>query len=249
MSLKQTFGTFMRSLLGLLATTSLVLAEDFSSPSCELVEGLREVSVAAVSDAVDQVTGRRGYMSHDMRPISRERASFVGPAATTLLQPSLKATDPAAMQEALQAIDQAAEGSVIVVVVEDNLDITGIGGLMATTCHARGLAGAVIDGAARDVDEINALGFPVFSKSISPATCIGRYAAVGKNIPVQCGGVPVNPGDIIVAGTDGVVVVPKAKAADVLRIAQQIDETEARMVPMIRELKSILKAVEHFQRM
>ncbi|MGQ9656171.1 MAG: RraA family protein, partial [Thermodesulfobacteriota bacterium] len=106
---------------------------------------------------------------------------------------------------------------------------------MATACKARGLAGAVIDGAARDVDEIEALEFPVFSRSITPATSVGRYVSVGKNIPVQCAGVTVNPGDLIVGGSDGVVVVPRDKAAQVLEIAQKIDEKEAQMVPMIKE--------------
>lgn len=120
---------------------------------------------------------------------------------------------------------------------------------MSTACKARGLAGAVIDGAARDVDEIKQLGFPVFCRSITPATSVGRYVSVGKNMPVQCAGVTVNPDDIIVGGTDGVVVVPREKAAEILEIAQKIDEKERKMVPMIQELKSIIKAVEKFKRL
>jgi regulator of RNase E activity RraA len=68
-------------------------------------------------------------------------------------------------------------------------------------------------------------------------------------MPVTCAGVTVNPDDIIVAGTDGVVVVPRSKAGEILRIAQKIDEKEAKMVPMIQELKSIMKAVEKFKRL
>jgi regulator of RNase E activity RraA len=147
------------------------------------------------------------------------------------------------------AIDEAEPGSVLVIVVEESLDISGIGGLMSTACKARGLAGAVIDGAARDVDEIEEMRFPVFSRSIIPSTSVGRYVSIGKNIPVQCAGVTVNPGDIIVGGSDGVVVVPRDKAGQVLEIAQKIDEKESKMVPMIKEYKSILKAVEKFKRL
>jgi regulator of RNase E activity RraA len=244
-----THNTFAFFWIASLTISGLALAEDYSSSKSELIAGFRRVTVASVSDAVEQVTGRRGYLSHDMRPLSRERAKIVGPAVTTLLQPSLEADAPTAMQQALLAIDEAEAGSVLVVVVEENLDITGIGGLMATTCHARGLAGAVVDGAARDVDEINDLGFPVFSRSISPATCMGRYTAVGRNMRVKCAGVTVNPDDFIVAGMDGVVVVPLAKATEVLKIAREMDEKEAKMVPLIQDLKSILKAVEHFGRL
>ncbi len=213
----------------------------------ELVAGFKDTTVASVSDAVDQVTGQRGFMYHDMRPLAK--AKVVGPAVTTQIRPSIKAGGPSGPNHMLLAIDEAAPGSVVVIVVEDGLDISGIGGLMATGCQARGLAGAVIDGAARVVDEINQLGFPVYCRSITPATSVGRYVSIGRNIPVTCAGVTVNPGDIIVAGTDGVVVVPMARAGEILRIAQKIDEKEAKMVPMIQELKSIMKAVEKFNRL
>ncbi len=231
----------------LLLMPTHLIAEQSDLSLSQLVAGFKATTVASVSDAVDQVTGQRGFMYHDMRPLAR--AKVVGPAVTTQIRPSIKATGASGPNHMLLAIDEAAPGSVVVIVVEDGLDISGIGGLMATGCQARGLAGAVIDGAARDVDEINRLGFPVYCRSITPATSVGRYVSVGRNMPVTCAGVTVNPDDIIVAGTDGVVVVPRAKAAEILQIAQKIDEKEAKMVPMIQELESIMKAVDKFKRL
>jgi 4-hydroxy-4-methyl-2-oxoglutarate aldolase len=213
----------------------------------QLIQGFMDTTVASVSDAVDQVTGQRGFMYHDMRPLAI--CKVVGPAVTALIRPSIKAGGPTGPNHSLLAIDEADPGSVVVIVVEESLDISGIGGLMATACKARDLAGAVIDGAVRDVDEILAMEFPVFSRSISPATSVGRYVSVAKNIPVQCAGVTVNPGDIIVAGTDGVVVVPRDMAEEILQKAKSFDENESKMVPMIKEYKSIIKAVEEFKRL
>jgi len=226
---------------------SVATAGDSDLPLTRLIEGFKKTTIASVSDAIDQVTGQRGFMYHDMRPLFK--AKVVGPAVTALIRPSIKASAPTGPNHSLMAIDEADPGSVLVIVVEESLDISGTGGLMSTACKARGLAGAVIDGAARDVDEIKQLGFPVFCRSITPATSVGRYVSVGKNMPVQCAGVTVNPDDIIVGGTDGVVVVPREKAAEILEIAQKIDEKERKMVPMIRELKSIIKAVEKFKRL
>ena len=225
----------------------LPAAEGADLTLAQLIEGFNKATLGSVADAVDQATGQRGFMVHDMRPLFK--AKVVGPAVTALIRPSIKATEPQVQNHSLMAIDEAAPGSVLVVVVEESLDISGIGGLMATACKARDLAGAVIDGAARDVDEITEMGFPVFSRSITSATSVGRYVSVGKNIPVMCAGVPVKPGDIIVGGSDGVVVVPRDKAAEILDIALKIDEKEAKMVPLIQEEKSILKAVQKFKRL
>lgn len=230
-----------------LLTPALLAAEGADLSLAQLIEGFKKTTVASVSDAVDQVTGQRGFMYHDMRPLFK--TNVVGPAVTALIRPSIRSISPTGPNHSLMAIDEADPGSVVVIVVEESLDISGIGGLMSTACKARSLAGAVIDGAARDVEEIEEMGFPVFCRSITPATSVGRYVSVGKNMPVQCAGVTVNPGDIIVGGSDGVVVVPRGKAAEVLDIAQKIDEKEIQMVPVIKELKSILKAVEKFKRL
>jgi len=156
--------------------------------------------------------------------------------------------EKATLFHALEMIDNAEPGEVGVIVVEDGLNIAGIGGLMATGAKSRNMAGMIIDGGVRDVDEITRLGLTVFGRSYTPATGVGRYVSVSFDEPVPCGGVTVKPGDIIVGGTDGVVCVPKEHAAEVLKAAQEIDVTEGNMVPVIKRLKSIQKAVQEFNR-
>jgi regulator of RNase E activity RraA len=148
----------------------------------------------------------------------------------------------------LDAIDAAPAGSVYVMVLPDGVDFAGIGGLMATAMKFRGLAGAVVDASIRDTPQIKRLQFPVFSRGIAPSTTINHYRFAGANVPVTCAGVRVNPNDIIVADEDGVVVVPRAKAAEVLKKAQQLDDTEHQMIPFIEKFRSIKQAVEKFGR-
>jgi regulator of RNase E activity RraA len=119
---------------------------------------------------------------------------------------------------------------------------------MATTAKVRGLAGAVIDGAVRDITEIRQIGLPVWSRRVSPATSVGRMVSVDKQIPVMCGGIEVRPGDYLVADADGVVVVPQAAAEQVVGFLKQYADKEARMVPIIQEKKSMLKALEIYNR-
>jgi 4-hydroxy-4-methyl-2-oxoglutarate aldolase len=137
---------------------------------------------------------------------------------------------------------------VYVMVVEDGLDYAGIGGLMSTAMKSRGLAGAVVDGGLRDSPQITKLQFPVFSRGIVPSTTVNHFRFAGKDIPVKCAGVTVNPNDIIVADMDGVVVVPQAKAAEVLKKAQDLDQSEHSMYPFIEKFKSIREAVAKFGR-
>lgn len=217
-------------------------------PADPLVAGFSKSTVASVSDAVDQVVGRRGYLSHDVRPFVPGR--FVGRAATALVKPASpeQATPALAVRHSVEMIDAASAGDVGVIVMEGSLDVAAIGGLMGTAAKARGMAGMVLDGAVRDIAELRALELPVYARSASPATAVGRYASVSKQVPVECAGVTVAPGDIIVAGEDGVVVVPKDRAAEVLKRAQEIDERETKMVPFIKEYRSLQKAIEVFNR-
>jgi len=211
-----------------------------------LIEGFRNVEVSSVADAMEQLYGQRAYMSHEMRPLFMTK--FAGPAVTVLMKKDEHKEGPPASQGMLDAIDSFGAGTVYVMVVENGADIAGMGGLMAGGMKARNWAGAIIDGTVRDTPQIRRLQFPVFSRGVSPATSINHYRFAGVNVPVTCAGVRVNAGDIITADDDGVVVVPKDKAADVLKKAQDLDFTEHSMMPFIEKFKSMKEAVAKFGR-
>jgi regulator of RNase E activity RraA len=211
-----------------------------------LLDGFRHVEVASVSDALEQLTGRKMYMSHHMRPIFPTK--FAGFALTVLLKKEAN-HDPSALDGMLAAIDRGSSNSVYVMVVEDGADIAGIGGLMGTAMSARNFSGAVIDGGVRDVAYLQKIGFPVYALGIVPSTSVTHYRFAGANIPVVCDGVAVNAADIIVADTDGVVVVPRASAAAALKLAQEMDFKEHSMYATIEKLKSIQEAVKQFGRL
>lgn len=217
-----------------------------ASSDAALLEGFRHVEVASVSDALEQLTGKKMYMTHRMRPIFTTR--FAGRALTVLLKKETN-KDPDALKGMLQAIDSGTANSVYVMVVEDGADIAGMGGLMGTAMAARNFSGAVIDGGVRDTAYLQKIGFPVYALGIVPSTSIGHYRFAGSNIAVTCDGVPVNPNDFIVADSDGVVVVPTSVAPEVLKLAQEMDFKEHSMYAHIERLKSIQEAVAKFGRL
>ena len=229
--------------VGVVGSVAWVLAQP---ADISLVDGFRTVEVASVSDAMEQLYGQRAYMSHDMRPLSPVK--FAGPAVTVQLKKEEHKEGAAASQGMLDAIDASPAGSVYVMVLENGEDYAGIGGLMATAMKYRGFAGAVIDASVRDTPQIRKLQFPVFSRGVAPSTTINHYRVTGVNVPVTCAGVRVSPGDIITADEDGVAVVPQAKAADVLKKSQELDDTEHRMLPFIEKFRSIREAVKQFGR-
>jgi regulator of RNase E activity RraA len=211
-----------------------------------IIEGFRQVTTASVADAVDRVVRRPGFMTYEIKPV--RAAKIVGPAVTVLERQGLEPHPPT---HALQAIDGAQPGAIIVIGMEDpegSRNVAVWGGLMTTAAVTRELGGAVLDAGVRDVDEIRQAGFPVFSRTVIPSTTVGRYVTVEKDMPVVCGGVLVHPGDIVVGDADGVVVVPQSYAAEVLKVATDIEETERRMAEAIRRTGSILKALDEFAR-
>ena len=214
----------------------------------QIIEALAlpENSTGNIGDAIEEATGARGWMSADMKPIFDSRV--VGRAATVVLRPVLKNDARKYPNLALELLDQAPAGSVLVFVMQDGIDIAAMGNLMGTTAKVRGLAGAVIDGAVRDVAELRRIGFPVWSRRISPATSVGRMVGAEKQVPVKCGDILVNPGDYIVGDTDGVVVVPAAAAERVIELLKQYDDKESKMIPIIEKEKSMLKALEIYNR-
>jgi len=145
-----------------------------------LLEGFRHVEVASVSDALEQIAGRKMYMTHRMRPIFPTK--FAGFAVTVLLKKD-GSHDPNALTGMLAAIDHGGPNSVYVMVVEDGADIAGMGGLMGTAMASRNFSGAIVDGGVRDVAYLQKIAFPVYALGIVPSTSINHYRFAGANIP------------------------------------------------------------------
>ena len=219
---------------------------DQAKDEASLLDGFRHVEVASVSDALEQIAGKKMYMTHRMRPIFQTR--FAGYALTVSLKKEAN-HDPDALKGMLHAIDTGGPNSVYVMVVEDGNDIAGMGGLMGTAMAARNFSGAVIDGGVRDTAYLQKIGFPVYALGVVPSTSVSHYRFAGANIPLTCDGVPVSPGDIVTADLDGVVVVPKSFAPQVLKLAQEMDFKEHSMYAYIEKLKSIEEAVAKFGRL
>lgn len=210
-----------------------------------IVEGFMKVATASVADAVDKIAGSRGYMDYQIKPRISEK-KIVGPAVTIKEGPTDEFLPPT---HALDAIDESEPGSVIVIGIDGEPNVAVWGGLMTAGAEVNQLAGAVLDGGVRDIIEIRRdSDLQVFARSVSPGTTLGRFKTLDANVPVQCGGITVNPGDLIVGDLDGVVVVPKAHVEAVLEMATEIEEREAEQARLIRETRSLREGLAKYGR-
>ncbi|HEY45711.1 MAG TPA: RraA family protein [Anaerolineae bacterium] len=211
--------------------------------SKDIIEGLRSVTVASVTDALWEM-GISGHLSHEIKPVLP--AKMVGPAVTVYKEPTTERLPPTHI---LELIDSAEPGSVIVIAIDGYKDSATWGGLMTTGAVVNGLEGALLDGGVRDVEEIERdYSFPIFARSIHPAASVGRFKTVSSNEPVEIDGVLIRPGDVIMGDRDGVVVIPVDKAEECLKKALEIEAREREQTRHIQKTKSIREGLDKYQR-
>lgn len=211
----------------------------------ELVAGFRQVATASVSDAVDKIVGKCGFLPASIRPRTSEK-KIVGPAVTIIEDPTTEFLPP---QHALDAIDEAEAGSVIVISTNGQAEIALWGGLMTAGAVANKHEAAVLDGGVRDIVEIKKdFSFPVFSRTVSPGTTLGRLQTIASNVEIAMGSVIVNPGDIIVGDADGIVCVAREYAEEVLQMSLEIDARESEQARLIIESGSLREGLAKYGR-
>ncbi|OGL63947.1 MAG: hypothetical protein A3I72_06305 [Candidatus Tectomicrobia bacterium RIFCSPLOWO2_02_FULL_70_19] len=195
------------------------------------LERLLAFSTCQVADAIDKLK-IKGHMP-DIIMLSPDTDSRVaGPAHTVLMVPA-----GGAPAEKLPAhhVDAAPPGSVVVISSPPGVTTANWGGMMSTRARAMGLAGTVVDGRARDIEEHRALGYPVFARGVSIHGSGGYTMTASYGAPIACGGVAVRQGDIILGDINGVVAIPQERLGEVLAKTEELARIEEKMT---RELEA-----------
>lgn len=201
--------------------------ETIARPDAALIAGYERHDTAKVGDAM----GRYGVMDYEIKPIA-SGMRLLGPAVTVL-------TRPGDALYVARAADVAQPGDVIVIDAGGYKDVSIIGERIAYYMQEkRGVQGLLVDGAIRDVRGIRELGWPTFARAVTPRI-FGVQGPGAINVPISCGGVPVNPGDLIFGDDDGVVVVPLADVQRVLTLTDRHLEGELHRLDLVNQGMSL----------
>ena len=205
-----------------------------------IIERLLKLDTCAVADGMDRL-GLIGA-TYGVRPMWT-CPKIVGRAVTMKIKPV--GLDKPKHHLGTLPIDAAQPGDVIVIDNGGRPDASCWGGLLALAAKTKGISGVIIDGACRDIDESRDLGFPVYARGAVPMTARGRVMQESYNQEIEFAGVQVHPRDLVIADGSGVVIVPRATEEDVVREAEAVAATEARMAHGIRQGMSVLEVLEN----
>ena len=191
----------------------------------ETIDRYRALTTAQVSDALFRLGTKQGTMDAGIKPVVPD-VQAVGPAFTVK-------TYPGATHGSGLALQHAQPGDVVVIDGEGFDRSILWGGIFSAQAVKKGLAGTVIDGAVRDIDDVRELGYPLFARYVCPRA--GAFEQQAEmQIPITCAGALVNPGDLIIGDNMGVVAVPQARVEEVLAKAEEIREKEERIMAELR---------------
>jgi regulator of RNase E activity RraA len=190
------------------------------------------LSTANVSDGLDRA-GVAGT-PHGIGPLWDSCRKIVGPAATLKLV-AVGEAEESPVLGTLEAVKRGNPGDVLVIDQGGRMDVNSYGGVAGFTTRQFGLVGCVIDGVTRDIDEYKDLNLPVYGRGFIQQSIRNRCACAGYEIEVRLGGVPVRPGDLIMADENGVCVVPHKTMAEVLKFAQLFKSIEDTIVEQVRQ--------------
>ena len=194
--------------------------------SDEILDGFRKVSTIAIADALDSVLHIPGIV-HQLTPLD-DGVRFVGRAVTVHFVPTIEFADYHKFTST-EAAEETGKDDVLVLAA-GGLEQAIWGDQQASEAKRRELAGVIVDGYHRDTAQLRKIGLPVFSRGRNPAPVRGHGRREALNVPVSFCGIRIDPGDIIVADEDGIVVVASGKAEEVLRIATEIHVAELKVI-------------------
>jgi len=199
-------------------------------PKKAVVKKFEKYSTCNISDALDRLNLKSGIWGirsfYDCEKI-------VGTALTMRLTAEGMTKNKSHI--GADVIELGSEGDIIVIDNAGRLDQNCWGGILSVAAIQKGIEGVIIDGAFRDVDEVKELDYPIYARGVIPRTARGRFIQESYNKIIQCGGVQVRPGDVIMADENGVVVVPKEKVEEVLEVAKELLQKEKYIMNQLKK--------------
>ena len=215
---------------------------DLGMPEEELCQRYEAVFTAAVSDVLREMNYLYQALPHTIMPL-RDEMKVAGIAFTIKGSKNLDIVDE--MEQRAKMLEAIEPNSICVWDTSNDDESAQWGEIMTMASMKRGCRGAVVDGGIRDTDRILKLGFPVFSRYRTPNAMMGRFRMIGYQVPVRIGLVQILPGDVIFGDIDGVMVIPRAIAKEVLERAEAIRDNEKDIKDMVDSGIAPTKVVEN----